>query len=68
MLGGPDPRAPLIRMHAWMEAVVERNTTLLRLAQSAWTSSTPELRRALFALKALLRIHLVAQNDVLIEF
>ena len=55
-------------MHAWMEAVVERNTTLLRLAQSAWTSSTPELRRALFALKALLRIHLVAQNDVLIEF
>ena len=68
MLGGPDPMAPLIRMHTWIEAAVARNTTLLRLAQSAWTTSTPELRRALCALEALARIHLVAPEDVLIEF
>ncbi|MBC7432717.1 MAG: hypothetical protein H7345_11675 [Rubritepida sp.] len=29
--------------------MVARNPTLLHAAQSAWTTSTPKLRRALFA-------------------
>ena len=63
-LGGSDAMAPLIRMHAEMEALFARITTLLRLAGSAWASSAPEPRRALFALEALLRVHLAAEEEV----
>ncbi|MBC7433685.1 MAG: hemerythrin domain-containing protein, partial [Rubritepida sp.] len=67
-LGGSDAMAPLIRMHSEMEALVARITALLRLAGSAWATSGPELRRALFALEALLRVHLVAEEEVLAGF
>ena len=67
-LGSADAMAPLIRMHAEMEALVARIATLLRLGQPAWGTSAPELRRALFALEALLRVHLVAEEEVLAGF
>ncbi len=69
-LGGQDPMAPLIRMHAEIEALVERVTMLLQLAgrQADWAASAPELRRALFALEVLLRVHLTAEEEVLAGF
>ena len=69
-LGGQDPMAPLIRMHSEIETLVERVSTLLRLSEDAaeWPSSGPELRRALFALEALLRVHLAAEEEVLAGF
>ena len=55
-------------MHAEMAALVARVTMLLHLAETARASSAPELRRALFALEALLRVHLVAEEEVLAGF
>lgn len=54
-------------MHVEIEALVARITTSLRVASSAWTTSAPKLRRALFALRALLRVQLVTE-DVLTGF
>lgn len=66
-LGGQDPMAPLIRMHAEIEGLVERVETLLRLGRKVenWESIAPELRRTLFALEALLRLHLTVEEEML---
>ncbi|MGG5812040.1 heavy metal translocating P-type ATPase [Falsiroseomonas sp. CW058] len=66
-LGGLDPVAPLIRMHAEMEALAERIGLLLRLAAAGddWREVAPELRRALFSLEALLRLHLTVEEEML---
>ncbi|NMJ43552.1 heavy metal translocating P-type ATPase [Roseomonas sp. JC162] len=68
-LGGRDPMAPLIRMHAEIEALTERIATLLRLAEhdGAWGGISAELRRTLFALEALLRLHLTVEEEMLAE-
>ncbi|MBU8539239.1 heavy metal translocating P-type ATPase [Falsiroseomonas tokyonensis] len=63
-LGGADPMAPLIRMHAELETLAERLGTLLRLAEDG-TVTEAELRRTLFALEALLRMHLVVEEEML---
>jgi len=69
-LGGQDPMAPLIRMHTEIEAQVERVAALVQTAggSTGWVASAPELRRALFALEAMLRIHLAAEEEVLAGF
>jgi hypothetical protein len=43
---------------------------LLQLAspEADWATSAPELRRALFALEVLLRVHLTAEQEVLAGF
>jgi soluble P-type ATPase len=66
-LGGQDPMAPLVRMHAEIEALAERVAVLLRLAAQpdGWTTAAPELRRTLFALEALLRLHLSVEEEML---
>lgn len=66
-LGGQDPMAPLVRMHAEMEQLAERIALLLPLAtdQEAWPSAIPEIRRSLFALEALLRVHLAVEEEML---
>jgi len=66
-LGGLDPMAPLLRMHAEIETLAERVGVLLRLARDGgdWASVGPELRRALFGLEALLRLHLTAEEEML---
>jgi hypothetical protein len=66
-LGGLDPMAPLLRMHAEIEGLAERIGLLLRLAsaEADWASVAPELRRALFGLEALLRLHLTAEEEML---
>ena len=65
-LGGQDPLAPLLRMHAEMEGLAERIGVLLRLAGNGdWATTAPELRRALFGLEALLRLHLTAEEEML---
>ncbi len=66
-LGGADPMAPLIRMHAELETLAARLATLLRLhADSADHAMTDgELRRTLFALEALLRMHLTVEEEML---
>jgi len=66
-LGGQDPMAALIRMHAEIEALAERVAMLLRLGREAgsWASAAPELRRSLFALEALLRLHLAVEEEMM---
>jgi heavy metal translocating P-type ATPase len=66
-LGGQDPMAPLVRMHAEMESLVERIGTLLRLGDddASWRAAVPELRRSLFALEALLRLHLTVEEEMM---
>ena len=61
--------APLIRMHAEIEMLAERVGTLLQLAQQEdrWTATAPELRRTLFALEALLRLHLTVEEEMLAD-
>ncbi|GIX09563.1 heavy metal translocating P-type ATPase [Elioraea sp.] len=68
-LGGRDPMGPLIRMHAEIEALCRRLATLLRLAGRAegWDGAAAELRRTLFALEALLTLHLAAEEEALAE-
>jgi heavy metal translocating P-type ATPase len=65
-LGGQDPMAPLLRMHAEIEGLAERIAVLLRLAgEGDWAATAPELRRALFGLEALLQLHLTAEEEML---
>jgi heavy metal translocating P-type ATPase len=66
-LGGQDPMAPLVRMHAEIEALAERIAALLRLGADAeaWRTAASELRRTLFALEALLRLHLTIEEEML---
>jgi heavy metal translocating P-type ATPase len=66
-LGGQDPMAPLLRMHAEIEGLVERVENLLRLAKDVetWEGIAPDLRRALFALEVLLRLHLTVEEEML---
>jgi hypothetical protein len=66
-LGGLDPMAPLLRMHAEIESLAERVGVLLSLAaaEGDWASVGPELRRTLFGLEALLRLHLTAEEEML---
>jgi soluble P-type ATPase/iron-sulfur cluster repair protein YtfE (RIC family) len=64
-LGGSDPLAALIRMHTEIEALAARLSTLRALATQDWPATAPELRRALFALEALLSLHLAAEEEVL---
>ncbi len=66
-LGGEDPMAPLIRMHAEIEALAERIAVLMRLGAEPgqWQGVAPELRRTLFALEALLRLHLSIEEEML---
>lgn len=51
-----------------MMAPISCSATLLRLAESAWASTAPELNRALYALKVLLRAYLVAEEVALTGF
>ncbi|WP_439596147.1 heavy metal translocating P-type ATPase [Falsiroseomonas sp.] len=62
-LGGQDPMAPLIRMHAEIETLAERLAALLGLPPG--TATEGELRRTLFALEALLRLHLTVEEEML---
>ncbi|HEV7268767.1 MAG TPA: heavy metal translocating P-type ATPase [Falsiroseomonas sp.] len=65
-LGGQDPMGALLRMHAEIEGLAERIGVLLRLAaEGEWQAAAPELRRSLFALEALLRLHLAAEEETL---
>jgi len=64
-LGGSEPLAPLIRMHAEMEGMAERIAVLLRVGETDWDGAAPELRRALFGLEALLRLHLTTEEEML---
>jgi heavy metal translocating P-type ATPase len=66
-LGGQDPLAPLIRMHAEIETLAAQIGTLRELAaaEGGWPEAAPALRRSLFALEALLRVHLLAEEEVL---
>jgi heavy metal translocating P-type ATPase len=68
-LGGRDPMGALIRMHAEIETLCRRLATLLRLAErdQGWDSTAGELRRTLFALEALLTLHLAAEEEALAE-
>jgi heavy metal translocating P-type ATPase len=63
-LGGQDPMAPLVRMHAEIEALAERIAVLRRLDAEG---AAPELRRTLFALEALLRLHLAVEEEMLAD-
>ncbi|MBR0671424.1 heavy metal translocating P-type ATPase [Neoroseomonas soli] len=69
-LGGQDPMAPLIRMHAEIEALADRVAVLMGLAtkDGSWEATAPELRRTLFALEALLRLHLTMEEEMLADF
>ncbi|MGG5821486.1 heavy metal translocating P-type ATPase [Falsiroseomonas sp. HW251] len=66
-LGGLDPMAPLLRMHADIEGLSERVAALIALAKDErqWGSVGPELRRTLFGLEALLRLHLAAEEEIM---
>jgi heavy metal translocating P-type ATPase len=66
-LGGQDPMGPLIRMHTEIEAQITRISALIPMASSAdgWSKATPALRRSLFALEALLTLHLSAEEESL---
>jgi hemerythrin-like domain-containing protein len=68
-LGGRDPMGPLIRMHTEIEALCRRLAALLRLAeqQDGWNGASAEMRRTLFALEALLTLHLAAEEEALAE-
>ncbi|MDJ0389319.1 heavy metal translocating P-type ATPase [Roseomonas sp. E05] len=68
-LGGRDPMGALVRMHTEIEAQVERISALLNLAdgETGWAGAAPELRRSLFALEALLALHLAAEEEVLTD-
>ena len=66
-LGGQDPMGPLIRMHTEIEAQIARISALTPMAASAdgWPKAAPALRRSLFALEALLTLHLSAEEEAL---
>jgi hypothetical protein len=54
-------------MHAEMEQLADRFALLLRMAtqEEAWANTAPEMRRTLFALEALLRLHLSVEEEML---
>jgi hypothetical protein len=58
---------PLIRMHTEIEAQIARISALTPMAGSAggWPKAAPALRRSLFALEALLTLHLSAEEEAL---
>jgi hypothetical protein len=58
---------PLIRMHTEIEAQIARISALIPMASRAdgWSKATPALRRSLFALEALLTLHLSAEEEAL---
>ncbi|PWC27018.1 heavy metal translocating P-type ATPase [Teichococcus aestuarii] len=64
---GSEAMTALVRMHAEIEILTGRIATALRLAEEGvpWPALIPSLRRTLFALEALLQLHLVAEEDVL---
>jgi heavy metal translocating P-type ATPase len=66
-LGGQDPMGPLVRMHTEIEAQIARISALTPMAESAegWPKAAPALRRSLFALEALLTLHLLAEEEAL---
>ncbi|MDW8315245.1 MAG: heavy metal translocating P-type ATPase [Rhodovarius sp.] len=64
-LGGQDPLGALIRMHAEIEALIERISTLAALHCAGDATAELPLRRALFALEALLSLHLTAEEEAL---
>ncbi|MFM8616285.1 MAG: heavy metal translocating P-type ATPase, partial [Alphaproteobacteria bacterium] len=61
-LGGQDPLGVLLRMHTEIEGLAERFSSLLPLAEApgGFAEVAPALRRTLFALEALLALHLTA--------
>ncbi|MCQ4160324.1 heavy metal translocating P-type ATPase [Roseomonas sp. GC11] len=69
-LGGQDPMAPMVRMHAEIEALAERVAALLRLGEggAGWAAIAPELRHTLVTLEALLRLHLAVEEEMLAGF
>ncbi|MBS0561476.1 MAG: heavy metal translocating P-type ATPase [Proteobacteria bacterium] len=66
-LGGQDPMGPLIRMHTEIEAQIARIAALTAMAgePDGWPRAAPALRRTLFALEALLTLHLSAEEEAL---
>ena len=66
-LGGQDPLGVLLRMHTEIEGLADRFSSLLPLAEApgGFTEVTPALRRTLFALEALLALHLTAEEEAL---
>ena len=66
-LGGQDPLGVLLRMHTEIEGLADRFSTLLPLAEApgGFPEVAPALRRTLFALEALLALHLTAEEEAL---
>jgi len=66
-LGGQDPLGVLLRMHTEIEGLAERFSSLLPLAETpgGFAEVAPALRRTLFALEALLALHLTAEEEAL---
>jgi heavy metal-(Cd/Co/Hg/Pb/Zn)-translocating P-type ATPase len=66
-LGGQDPLGVLLRMHTEIEGLADRFSTLLPLAEApgGFAEVAPALRRTLFALEALLVLHLRAEEEAL---
>jgi soluble P-type ATPase len=66
-LGGQDPLGVLLRMHTEIEGLADRFSALLPLAEApgGFAEVAPALRRTLFALEALLALHLTAEEEAL---
>ncbi|MCA3414633.1 MAG: heavy metal translocating P-type ATPase [Roseomonas sp.] len=66
-LGGQDPLGVLLRMHTEIEGLAERFSALLPLAEApgGFAEVAPAIRRTLFALEALLALHLTAEEEAL---
>ena len=66
-LGGQDPLGVLLRMHTEIEGLAERFSSLLPLAETpgGFAEVAPALRRTIFALEALLALHLTAEEEAL---
>ncbi|MCA3275970.1 MAG: heavy metal translocating P-type ATPase [Roseomonas sp.] len=66
-LGGQDPLGVLLRMHTEIGALAERFSALLPLAETpgGFAEVAPAIRRTLFALEALLALHLTAEEEAL---
>ena len=66
MLGGRDPMAPISRTHREIAHLARRLTRLVATAEATGLGDTllPELRRALYALDAVLRLHFVQENEI----
>ncbi|NBQ75792.1 MAG: heavy metal translocating P-type ATPase, partial [Acetobacteraceae bacterium] len=66
-LGGQDPLGVLLRMHTEIEGLAARFSALLPLAETpgGFAEVAPAIRRTLFALEALLALHLTAEEEAL---